>query len=72
LTIPLGDTVADYLASSNRQTTYGAVKSKRLQAVLEKLARYGGSQRDAASREAGEKRRKQADAVGRIYPGEGR
>jgi hypothetical protein len=55
-----------------RQTSYATVKHKRLSALLDKLARYGASQRDSASRELGDKRRKEADAVGRLFPGEGR
>ncbi|KAG5351295.1 hypothetical protein C0989_007034 [Termitomyces sp. Mn162] len=49
-----------------------AVKPKRLQSLLEKLARFGATQRDPAARELAEKRRKEADAVGRVFPGEGR
>lgn len=55
-----------------RQTSYAAVKHKKLQALLDKLAKYGASQRDAPSRELGDRRRKEADAVGRLFPGEGR
>ncbi len=55
-----------------RHTSYSAVKHKRLQALLEKLARYGATQRDSSARELAERRRKEADAVGRLFPGEGR
>jgi len=48
------------------------VKPKRLQALLEKLARFGGNQRDAVLRELGERRRREAEAVGRVFPGESR
>ena len=48
------------------------MKPKRLQALLEKLAQFGASQRDAVSRELGEKRRREAEAVGRVFPGESR
>jgi hypothetical protein len=48
------------------------VKTKRLHALLDKLAMYGSTCKDAPSRERGEKRRKEADAVGRIFPGENR
>lgn len=57
---------------SMRQAAYGNVKPKRLQALLEKLARYGSQCRDNPSRERGEKRRKEAEAVGRVFPGENR
>ncbi|KAF9057969.1 exocyst complex component, sec15 subunit [Panaeolus papilionaceus] len=70
--IPLSGTVQEYLVPANRQASYAAVKPKRLQALLEKLARYGTIQRDAASRELAERRRKEAEAVSRIFPGEGR
>ncbi|KAH9002467.1 exocyst complex component sec15 subunit [Lactarius hatsudake] len=71
-TIVLSDSVAEFLVPSRRQTTFAHVKPKKLTAVLEKLARYGASCRDQLSRERGEKRRKEADAVGRLFPGEGR
>ncbi|KAF9076853.1 exocyst complex component, sec15 subunit [Rhodocollybia butyracea] len=70
--IVLSDNVQDYLVPGKRQSTYSAVKHKRLQALLEKLAQYGSSRRDVAGRQLGEKRRKEADAVGRLFPGEGR
>ncbi|PFH51362.1 hypothetical protein AMATHDRAFT_40154 [Amanita thiersii Skay4041] len=70
--IPLSDTVHEYLVPALRHTTYAAVKHKRLQALLEKLSKYGATQRDPALRELGEKRRKEAEAVGRLFPGEGR
>ncbi|KDQ64317.1 hypothetical protein JAAARDRAFT_52281 [Jaapia argillacea MUCL 33604] len=70
--IPLSDTVPDYMITNLRQTTYSNVKPKRLQALLEKLAKYGASCRDSPSRERGEKRRKEAEAVGRLFPGESR
>ena len=71
-TIALNDTVQDYLLPAVRQSSYTAVKPKRLQALLEKLARFGASGRDPKMREKGERRRKEAEAVGRIYPGENR
>lgn len=55
---------------SIRQTAYANIKPKKLQAVLEKLAKSGSSSREQAQRERGERRRKEADAVGRIFPGE--
>ncbi|TFK55453.1 rsec15 [Heliocybe sulcata] len=70
--ITLSDTVQDYLVPSIRQTSYSAVKPKRLQALLDKLAKFGGSCRDNPSREKGEKRRREAEAVGRLFPGESR
>ena len=66
------DTIQEYLVPSMRQAAYGNVKPKRLQALLEKLSRYGSQCRDNASRERGEKRRKEAEAVGRVFPGENR
>lgn len=70
--IVLNNTVSEYLVPANRQSSYSNVRPKRLQALLEKLAKYGGSCRDNRSRELGEKRRKEADAVGRLFPGESR
>ncbi|KAJ7929967.1 rsec15 [Mycena leptocephala] len=70
--IPLNNTVQEFLVPAMRQTSYAAVKHKKLQALLDKLAKYGASQRDAPSRELGDRRRKEADAVGRLFPGEGR
>lgn len=70
--IVMSDSVTDYLVPSLRQTTYATVKPKKLASLLEKLARYGGSCRDHALREKGEKRRKEAEVVGRIFPGESR
>ncbi|KAG6812987.1 hypothetical protein H0H92_014918 [Tricholoma furcatifolium] len=70
--IPLADTVHEYLLPAMRHTSYSAIKHKRLQSLLEKLAKFGATQRDPAARELAERRRKEADAVGRLFPGEGR
>ncbi|KZT29334.1 exocyst complex subunit Sec15-like protein [Neolentinus lepideus HHB14362 ss-1] len=70
--IILSDAVQDYLVPSTRQTSYITVKPKRLQALLEKLAKFGGSCRDNPSREKGERRRREAEAVSRLFPGESR
>ncbi|KAF7985236.1 hypothetical protein HWV62_7888 [Athelia sp. TMB] len=70
--IVLSDSVPQYLNAQVRQQTYGMVKHKRLQALLEKLAKYASSCRDAPNREKGDRRRKEAEAVGRLFPGEGR
>lgn len=68
--IPLENAVQDFLIPANRMKSYSVVRPKRLQALLEKLAKYGTTQRDAGMRELAERRRKEADAVGRIFPGE--
>lgn len=68
----MSDAASAYLVASIRQTSYPAVKPKRLAALLEKLARCGLESRDAGSRERGDKRRKEAEAVGRLFPGESR
>ncbi|KAG9317484.1 exocyst complex subunit Sec15-like-domain-containing protein [Chiua virens] len=60
------DTVQDYLNPSVRQATYSEVKPKRLQALLEKLARYGASRRDISSREKSERRRKEVETLHRM------
>lgn len=72
VSIPLSNTVQEYLIPANRHTSYVSVKHKKLQALLEKLAKFGASQRDPSRRELGERRRKEAEAVGRLFPGEGR
>jgi len=63
--IILTDTVQDYLNANVRQTSYSEVKPKRLQALLEKLARYGATRRDNPSKERGERRRKEAETLHR-------
>jgi hypothetical protein len=55
-----------------RKVSYSNVKAKRLQALLEKLATYGANSKVASQREKGERRRKEAEAVSRIFPGENR
>jgi hypothetical protein len=55
-----------YLVPGVRQASYEAAAPRRLRALLEKLARYGASCHDAPSREKGEKRRKEAEAVGKL------
>ena len=70
--IALDNNVQQFLSPPTRQSTYLNVRAKRLQSLLEKLARYGGQCRDSASREKGERRRKEAEAIGRTYPVETR
>ena len=70
--VVMSDAVSAYLVASIRQTSYAAVKPKRFAAVLDKLARFGLECRDAPSREKGDRRRKEAEAVGRLFPGESR
>ncbi|OBZ77174.1 Exocyst complex component 6 [Grifola frondosa] len=72
VSVVTSDAITSYLVASIRQASYPLVKPKKLQTLLEKLARHGLECKDAASRERGEKRRKEADAVGRLFPGEGR
>lgn len=40
--------------------------------MLEKLAKYGASLRDPVQRERADKRRREAEQVGRMFPGENR
>lgn len=70
--VVLTDNVQQYLVPGVRQASYDTVKPRRLRALLDKLAKYGASCRDGPSREKGDKRRKEAEAVGRLYPGENR
>jgi len=72
LNIPLQDTVQEYLKPAVRHASYSNIRPKRLAVVLEKLSRAAGQSRDAAERERGERRRKEADLVGRVFPGENR
>ncbi|KAL4076144.1 exocyst complex subunit Sec15-like-domain-containing protein [Scleroderma citrinum] len=64
--VVLQDKVQEYLHPAVRQVSYGEIRPRRLQALLEKLAKYAASRRDHVSREQGEKRRKEAEAVGRL------
>jgi len=68
--IPVNNQVAQY--QDQRQTKFALVKPRKLQILLEKLARYGSTRSDRPSRELAEKRRKEAEMIGRIYPGESR
>lgn len=68
----MNNNVQQFLNPATRQSTYAHVRAKRLQALLEKLSRFGGQCRDAPSREKGERRRKEAEAIGRTYPVETR
>jgi exocyst complex component 6 len=68
--IILDDKVQEYIrqpqSSHANAYPYAAIKPKKLQALLEKLARYGAASRESAVREVGERRRKEAEAVGRM------
>lgn len=67
--------MSEYLVTATRQANYPMVKPKRLAVVLDKLSKYGldrSRKGDAAVKELGERRRKESDSVGRIYPGESR
>ena len=66
ITVALNNVVQEYLVPNVRQASYPAVKPKRLQSLLEKLAKFGSSSREPIQRERGEKRRKEAEAVGRL------
>ena len=70
--IPLSDTVQNYLVPSTRLASYSTVKPKKLAALLEKMARAGLLSRDSVQREQGSKRQREAEAVGRLFPGENR
>jgi len=70
--VVLSDQVQQYLIPQVRQQSYSTVKHKRLQSLLDKLTKYGSSCRDAPNREKGDRRRKEAEAVSRLFPGEGR
>ena len=71
-TIVLEDQVPQYLIPAVRQASYSVVRPKSLQSLLQKLAKYGAECKDAASRQRGEKRRKEAEAVGQLIQADGR
>ena len=68
----LNSNVQQFLNPTVRQNNYAVIRPKRLQSILEKLARFGGQCRDTPSRERGERRRKEAEAIGKMYPAETR
>ncbi|EKM59243.1 uncharacterized protein PHACADRAFT_136668 [Phanerochaete carnosa HHB-10118-sp] len=68
----LNNNVQQFLNPTIRQNNYAVIRAKRLQSMLEKLARFGGQSRDAPTRERGERRRKEVEAIGKIYPVETR
>ncbi|KAJ3554408.1 hypothetical protein NM688_g3127 [Phlebia brevispora] len=70
--IVMSDQVQQFLNPTIRQSSYANIRPKRLQSVLEKLARYGSQCRDQPSRERGNRRQKEAESIGRLYPGENR
>lgn len=71
-TIVLEDQVQQYLIPAVRQASYSVVRPRHLQALLQKLAKYGAECKDTPSRQRGEKRRKEAEAVGALVQGDGR
>ena len=66
VSIPLNNTVSEFLNPQMRASAYTNVKPRNLQVLLEKLARYGSTVRTAAEREKAERRRKEAEAVSKI------
>ena len=70
--IVMSDQVQQFLNPTIRQSSYANIRPKRLQSVLEKLARYGSQCRDQPSRERWNRRQKEAESIGRLYPGENR
>ncbi|KZT72537.1 exocyst complex subunit Sec15-like protein [Daedalea quercina L-15889] len=71
-TIVLEDQVQQYLIPAVRQASYSVVRPRNLQSLLQKLAKWGAECKDAASRQRGEKRRKEAEAVGALVLADGR
>lgn len=66
VSIPLNNTISEFLNPQMRASAYTNVKSRNLQILLEKLARYGSTTRTAVEREKAERRRKEAEAVSKI------
>ena len=66
VSIPLNNTLMEFLNPQMRASAYANVKPRNLQILLEKLAKYGSTTRTLAEREKAERRRKEADAVSKI------
>ncbi|CAG7848707.1 SubName: Full=Related to secretory pathway protein (Exocyst complex protein Sec15) {ECO:0000313/EMBL:CCA69070.1} [Serendipita indica DSM 11827] len=66
VSIPLNNTVQEYLNASQRQASYASIRPTELAPVLEKLARGSSNSRERAERERGERRRTEALAVSRL------
>ena len=66
VSIPLNNTVSEFLNPQMRASAYTNVKPRNLQILLEKLARYGSTVRTPVEREKAERRRKEAEAVSKI------
>jgi len=64
--VPLNNTVQEYLNPTLRQASYSSVKPRELAALLEKLSRFGASSTNTTERQRGEKRRTEAIAVSRL------
>lgn len=66
VSIPLNNTISEFLNPQMRASAYTNVKPRNLQTLLEKLARYGSTMRTAVEREKAERRRKEVEAVSKI------
>jgi len=66
VSVPLNNTVSEFLNPQMRASAYANVKPRNLQILLEKLAKYGVTTRTSADREKAERRRKEAEAVSKI------
>jgi len=66
VSIPLNNTVPEFLNPQMRTSAYANVKPRNLQTLLDKLAKYGLTTRASAEREKAERRRKEAEAVSKI------
>ncbi|KAF8341518.1 exocyst complex component, sec15 subunit [Cantharellus anzutake] len=64
--IAMNNQVSTYLQPATRRSQYSVINPKNLKSLLEKLSRYGLEGRNAAERESGARRRKEADAVARL------
>lgn len=66
VSIPLNNTVGEYLKPTVRQASYANVKPRVLATLLEKLSKYGATTKVAAEREKAERRRREVEAVSRL------
>ncbi|VDC02072.1 unnamed protein product [Peniophora sp. CBMAI 1063] len=71
ITLALSDTVAEVLVPAARKWKHSHVDPKHLQVMLGKLSKYGATLRDPVQRARADRRRREAEQIGRMLSGEG-
>jgi len=66
VSIPLNNTVMEFLNPQMRASAYANIKPRNLHILLEKLAKYGSTTRTSTERAKAERRRKEVEAVSKI------